>query len=357
MDAVVPGGPESASASTSSWLCANEQDRRRLLDMAGRLRNARVLAFVAMAITALATAPWIGFVTLVPYACAAVVFRITDSRLADSPRPEYWMFAGWAFCQLMIAVAAVTSGEANSVYVFWLSVPTVTLAARFSNAGLWAGIALTGALIVGTIVITDPAAAAHEPYRIIAPLSALFGLAALSRPLQRSDLEHRAGATTDALTGLANRAALERDAPELLARARRAGLPVGVLVGDLDHFKAINDRFGHDRGDEVLRDAADAMQGVMRSFDRLYRIGGEEFLVLLSGADLTSAAEVAERLRVAVAEREPGGLEVSMSVGVSAAAGHDDLVTLLRDADRALYDAKRAGRDRVRVAPPATIAA
>lgn len=96
---------------------------------------------------------------------------------------------------------------------------------------------------------------AHEPYRLIAPLSALLGLLALSQPLMRSDLEHRAGATTDALTGLANRAALERDAPEMLARARRTGLPVAVLIGDLDHFKAINDRLGHDRGDVVLRDA------------------------------------------------------------------------------------------------------
>lgn len=315
--------------------------------MAGRLRTARVTAFAAMAITLLAAGPWIGWSALVPYTCAALVFRLTDRNLKQRRRPEYWMFAGWAFCQVMIATAVILATDAADVFVFWLAVPTVTLAARFSSAGLIAGIAFTGLLIVGVTVGHDAQLVADEPYRLIAPLSALFGLLALSRPLMRSDLEHRAGATLDVLTGLRNRAALERDAPETLARARRNGLPVGVVVADLDCFKAVNDTHGHDRGDAVLRDAAAAMQGVMRSFDRLYRLGGEEFVGLLTGADAEAATEVAERLREAVQERRPGGLDVTVSIGVSAGAGHADLAPLLRDADGALYEAKRAGRNRV----------
>ncbi|MBI5104991.1 MAG: GGDEF domain-containing protein [Solirubrobacterales bacterium] len=332
----------------SSWLCTGEAERQRLLDMVGRLRAARVMAFASMAVALLAVMPWMGPWMFIPFAAAAVVFRLTDRNVHQRRRPEYWMFAGWAFCQVMIAIAVVMSGGASSIFVMWLAVPTVTLAARFPHAGLRAGMALTALLMIGATVGTDPGLVADEPYRLVAPLSALIGIAALSRPLMASDLEHRAGASTDALTGLANRASLEREAPAILDEARRTGASVAVVIGDLDHFKQVNDRFGHDRGDAVLRDAAEAMRKVMRSIDRLYRLGGEEFLVLLPGADVHAAEDVGERLRRAVEECRPGGLDASITVGVSAGVGHEQLAPLYHLADQALYEGKRAGRNRVK---------
>jgi diguanylate cyclase (GGDEF)-like protein len=130
---------------------------------------------------------------------------------------------------------------------------------------------------------------------------------------------------------------------------------VGVIVGDLDHFKAINDQHGHVQGDAVLKDVAYTMRKSMRAFDLIYRLGGEEFMILLPGANLDQSRHVAERLRQQVKACRPGGLDVSMSLGVSASTGGKiNLERLFELADAALYDAKRAGRNRViyRVAEP-----
>jgi diguanylate cyclase (GGDEF)-like protein len=117
---------------------------------------------------------------------------------------------------------------------------------------------------------------------------------------------------------------------------------------DLDRFKRVNDEHGHERGDAVLRDAAYEIRKALRSFELVYRIGGEEFLLLLPGADLESGVEIAERVRVAMALAYPGEVAMTVSAGVATAAGaevsYDDL---FRAADLALLSAKRAGRDRV----------
>jgi diguanylate cyclase (GGDEF)-like protein len=334
----------------ASWLCASGADRQRLLDMAEPLRAARRATFVALTLTLLASAPWIGLQPLLPFALAAAVFQLTERHLERRRRPEYWLFAGWAFCQLMVASEIVLTGGAMSIFVMWLCVPTITLGARFTRKGMRAGIALTAFLIVAATVGADPSVAWESPERIFAPLGALVGIAALASPLMISDVEHRAHAAVDGLTGLLNRAALERRCADIFGQAHVMDAWVGVVLGDLDHFKAVNDRHGHERGDDVLRDTAVALRGAMRSFDGLYRLGGEEFLVLLPGADVDEARRVGERLRTAVGEARPGGLDVSMSVGVSAARGPADFQALYRAADEALYRAKDCGRDRVEAA-------
>ena len=133
----------------------------------------------------------------------------------------------------------------------------------------------------------------------------------------------------------------------LTAHAEAEAIPVAVLVGDLDHFKAINDQHGHDVGDAVLQEAASAIQGAMRSLDHVYRLGGEEFVVLLPGADAAEAQDIAERIRVAVQTAEPAGLPVSISIGVAVGTEEIDVPTLMRSADEALYRAKRLGRNQV----------
>jgi diguanylate cyclase (GGDEF)-like protein len=132
--------------------------------------------------------------------------------------------------------------------------------------------------------------------------------------------------------------------------SRRTGQPVGLIVGDLDHFKDVNDGHGHATGDAVLQDVAYVLRKQLRAFDLAYRIGGEEFLVLLPGANLEQTAAMAERLRRGVeADTVGGGLSVTMSFGVSASASDFafDYQSVCEEADSALYEAKRQGRNRV----------
>lgn len=171
------------------------------------------------------------------------------------------------------------------------------------------------------------------------------------------ELTHEA--RTDALTGLRNRRALEEAADTELKRLARAGSRLAVIVCDIDHFKEINDRFGHDTGDRVIRAVGEALATVARTTDALGRWGGEEFLAILPDTDPREAAVLAERMRSFVEGAEmplPDGGHVTLSFGVAGleAEGVPDTAArwdhLLREADRAMYRAKAAGRNRVMAA-------
>jgi diguanylate cyclase (GGDEF)-like protein len=154
-------------------------------------------------------------------------------------------------------------------------------------------------------------------------------------------------ATTDPLTGVGNRLAMGQELERQEAERVRYGRPYSILLVDLDHFKAINDRHGHAAGDRVLREVAVTLLGSLRGADRAFRYGGEEFLVLVPETTREGAEAVAERIRERIEKapiREgPTRIYVTVSVG-GAEAGDDDV--LVR-ADRALYRAKRSGRNRV----------
>jgi diguanylate cyclase (GGDEF)-like protein len=139
---------------------------------------------------------------------------------------------------------------------------------------------------------------------------------------------------------------------ELSHQARLSGQPVCLIVCDVDRFKTVNDVYGHDRGDAVLRDIAYELRKRLRSFELIYRLGGEEFLILLPGVGRDAGIDMAERLRDAVERARPTGLRTTLSFGLSARAGEEvDYDTLFKDADEALYRAKRSGRNRVAAAP------
>jgi diguanylate cyclase (GGDEF)-like protein len=158
-------------------------------------------------------------------------------------------------------------------------------------------------------------------------------------------------AKLDALTGLPNRRALD-ELTSSAAPGRRASDHTGALMIDIDHFKRLNDRYGHHVGDNVLRAVADQIAMAVRASDTPARYGGEEFAVLLRRATPEQATDVAERIRRAVAVMEPSGLgvnePVTVSIGVAVASGPDvDVQDLLEQADSALYHAKNQGRNRV----------
>ncbi len=166
----------------------------------------------------------------------------------------------------------------------------------------------------------------------------------------------RARANSDPLTALPNRRAFEDAFRAETARQQRYGHPIGLIVLDVDHFKSINDRFGHEAGDHVLRAVADVLRGAVRELDLPARIGGEEFVVLLPETSVVHAREVADRLRQSIETMtvvwKGEALPVRASLGVSSCPGCVVLSgELMESADAALYEAKRSGRNRVVTAP------
>lgn len=162
----------------------------------------------------------------------------------------------------------------------------------------------------------------------------------------------RTMAETDALTGLANRRRFEASAAAALADAGSDGLPLALLMLDIDHFKSVNDRFGHATGDAVLRAVAGRCRAVLKAADLMARLGGEEFVVLMPGVTAGEASAAAERLRATVAASpvvaDGNAVDVRISLGVTALRDGDAaLQPLLERADAALYTAKRTGRDKV----------
>jgi diguanylate cyclase (GGDEF)-like protein len=232
----------------------------------------------------------------------------------------------------------------------WFAIPVVTLSSRFSLRGVIAGVAFTLALLVTVAFTTASEAVLHSPPLLMAPLSVVVAVAMLSTALMRSDLEHRSEAVIDPLTGMLNRNALSSRVAELAPQSQLSGEPIGLILADLDHFKQVNDSLGHAIGDAVLKDVAYVLRKQLRAFDLAYRLGGEEFLVLLPGADSAQTEALAEQLREAVsAGSVGGGVDVTISLGVSASERGQafDYAAVFAEADAALYEAKRLGRDRV----------
>jgi two-component system cell cycle response regulator len=159
-------------------------------------------------------------------------------------------------------------------------------------------------------------------------------------------------AITDPLTGLYNRRYLDAHLRSAVARAEATSKPVCVLVFDIDHFKEVNDTYGHDAGDDVLREFAERLRRGVRNIDLVSRYGGEEFLLVMPETDAEFAGAVAERLRSDVEKvafkTRSGTFPVTVSIGIAEWQGASDTAeALMKRADTALYSAKRSGRNRV----------
>jgi diguanylate cyclase (GGDEF)-like protein len=178
-----------------------------------------------------------------------------------------------------------------------------------------------------------------------------FGFLLLCK--QRDDARMRRLATIDSLTDTLNRRAFFERAESARQLALRLRKPVALMMLDLDHFKRLNDGFGHACGDEALRVFADTARGVLREHDLLGRLGGEEFALALPGTRLEGALQAAERLRIAVTEAPlpscADGYRMTVSIGLVMVEPNEELTAALARADHALYAAKTGGRNRVEV--------
>jgi diguanylate cyclase (GGDEF)-like protein len=333
-----------------SWLCPTELDRSRVVDASERVRMIRAVGSGAVGVALIAVGPWIGWWTLVLFALSLLNFLNVERRIHTSAHPE--RVSAWAILitMLLIGVGIAISGGPRSPALPWMVLPAGMVAARFRPQVVIAALGLTVAIVLVTTVGVHPRWTIEDPAPLIATLALLAGVVSIVWALQAAELHHRDEAIIDPLTGLLNRHALVPRFAELRLQARLIHKPVCLLLCDIDSFKTVNDEHGHDRGDAALRDVAYALRKRLHSFELVYRLGGEEFLIVLPGVDSDDGYGVAERLRAAIEEVRPAGIPITISVGVSAAHGEEvDFDRMFKAADEALYEAKRAGRNRVLV--------
>ena len=233
----------------------------------------------------------------------------------------------WAYPTFIVAYYLLKPEEAAT-----LSVITVlaSVPALYSRADLF---------YLATAVITMSLTAVFS-----------YAFAALTRS-QRQQLMNLA--TCDPLTGAGNRRALTQKLTEVIAAHQRSSQPASLIILDLDHFKAINDEFGHGAGDRILVQLTEIINLRIRLTDSLYRIGGEEFVIVVDGLDIDRASRLAEQLRTLVEANELAkDRAVTISLGVAELESGESADHWLHRADDALYDAKRGGRNLTRLASP-----
>ncbi len=260
---------------------------------------------------------------------------------------RFWVVTHLIAVELAIVGAAAVTGGGDSPFLVWVGVLGAFMVFYFPRHwfALVVSPVVVGAVAAGDVVAGNP---------IEAPLSTTVAfLVALILPgtviqMVRIELTHRRRAVIDPLTGCLNRHAFDDRISVLEAQMSFTREPVGVVIFDIDHFKRINDTHGHATGDAVLAEVAYTVRNSLRSYEALCRLGGEEFAILLPGADLMVSARTAEEVRTLVEELVVDDVNVTISCGVASAGGGGvtDIHSLLDRADQALYVAKNEGRNR-----------
>jgi diguanylate cyclase (GGDEF)-like protein len=342
-----------SSHNKKPWLCPTELDRARLVDASGRVRTLRFVSLGALAVALAAATPWQSPFYLLLAAVAGALFVAVDLTIKRVRRPE-WVSAGAILATIaLLAVGVAVSGGPHSPELAWLVLPLGVAAARFRPQVVLVALLITLAALAGATVGAHTAATVNSPTPVIATAGLAVSLLSIVWAIQAAELEQREAAVLDPLTSLLNRNSLRVRFAELAHQARLSGRPISLLLCDVDSFKQINDTYGHDRGDAVLVEVAALLRNQLRSFELIYRFGGEEFLVLLPGVGSRRAYEVAERLRKAIEAARPGGLPVTASFGAACASGRNvSFETLFKKADQALYEAKGVGGNAVFLALP-----
>jgi diguanylate cyclase (GGDEF)-like protein len=342
-----------------SPITSPELDRLRLLEHEARLRSPRRAAelLVVAGIAAIGLTGGDG-----PAAVAGIVVVLLASGLEHQAQRSA-VPGAWLGIQELLWLAGVclvigaTGGLASPALL--LLAPAAALAgARRQGGPLAVSLIIALAAVAAACGLARGAAPDGAIGIAVATAAGMIAVALISSHLAHADRAVRADAILDPLTGLLNHAALDARMTELRGQAALDDLPISIVLSDLDALAQINAVHGSDVGDAVLTGAAEAMRRSLRTFELLYRLGGDEFLLILPGATPAEATRLAERLRDAVATARPQGQPVTASFGVAGGPGATlQFGALLAEADVALYEAKAAGGDTVRVAGDDVVAA
>lgn len=328
--------------------------RQRLLERAGRpdrtVFAVAGLVILILAATAIFRSAW----ALLPVFTLAGAIAIGPILVRIGTRPEYVEVCFGLCITVAMAIAAGLTGGTSSPIVFLLPIGVVMNALRAGPESVVFCAVVTILVFLGASLLDNAHPIVRDPLPMVAIAAMQAGVTVASIVLTKAELSHRRASIVDPLTGLLNRHGLPDRFEELRQRAVISSSPITLVMFDLDHFKLVNDIHGHDVGDRVLRDVADVIRRTLRRFELVYRIGGEEFLVLLPGMAEWDGQRVAEELRQAIGRlgllTEIG---ITASFGVSETRGPDfNFEELYRRTDEALYLAKRGGRDRVSVSRP-----
>jgi diguanylate cyclase (GGDEF)-like protein len=295
------------------------------------------------------------FIGLFCFVEPSVLFRLTDLTALHTSSSRSQIVLKLAvnvvFLTLCMLLAQATNSANSAFAIFFMVIPHMWLACSESPMLNVSSVALSSFLVafwVNVLELKDFVMVYQFAISVIAA-NTLFGLAIPT--LLADNMQLRKVAFTDSLTQVASRERLEQRAQLDMLRAGYDNSPFSLMVFDIDHFKSINDQFGHHVGDQALQQMARLVQAHLRPTDLLGRFGGDEFVVLLPQTTLDGAAQIAQRIveqirQVTVADVHA----LSASFGVAQQSRAEEYAQLFRRADQALYDAKQAGRDCVRLA-------
>lgn len=336
------------SAYRRSWLCPTEGDFARTMETYAATHRARIGIVGGAVVLVAAFAPRIGWWPFVLSLVIGVQLLILDRRMPRARRPEWWLAASYTLACASIAVGVAMTGGAESPMLPMFGIPMLLLANRFRRHVTMVGLAGALAMMLIAASVAHSAALVRDPTMAICTAVLMVGIIVLTLPQYEVELGLRTEGHADALTGLLNRSSLDHGFTDACAAAAVHGRPVSLVLFDLDDFKSVNDRHGHDAGDRVLCHVADVIARHARAGDQVYRLGGEEIGVVLSGAGIDESMAMAQRQREAVAAEAVAGVRVTMSGGVASRPAADARWgDLYRAADQALLRAKADGRDRL----------
>jgi diguanylate cyclase (GGDEF)-like protein len=323
-------------------------DGARLAELSPGLQGARRKMALCVCVGVLSTAPWEGWVPAISFAVLAGPLMFMNRRMDRTGHPERMALGVQLLILILVLVGITATGGVASPYLPWIALPVMVAAARFRTRAFAACAVVAGSNTAVVLLASSAHALTTNPSPAIVLVVLLAAVVILQQPVRDVEERLREDVVLDALTGLFNRHGLERRFEEIAVQARRLNAPVSVILFDIDHFKAVNDTHGHAAGDDVLVAVTEILRGSLRSFELLYRLGGDELLLLLPSASSNDAARIAEDARRSVQNGHPAGFEVTVSLGFCTAYGEQiGLDEMYASADRALYSAKRNGRNTV----------
>jgi diguanylate cyclase (GGDEF)-like protein len=340
------------------FLCRDEAERRRITDVGRALRPGIPVLIVFFVVAGLSGVGSYGWQALLPTAIAIAAYAVLWAlNMPRRGRPEFAYAGAFVLTELMLALSLIVSRGSRASYFVVLVIPVLFISVLFPKRAVIAAGAFGTVLMLAVAFGADLNEVRSTPAVSYAPVFVLISLVFTALALRDLDDASRRSAFVDDLTRALNRTALAPRLAELTHQAAATGKPVAVIVGDIDRFKAVNDRYGHVVGDAVLKEVVRRLSDCVSAFEPVYRLGGEEFLILLPGRDTAAAQEVALGMWQAVRESPIEDIRVTMSFGVAACPGERfDFDSLFASADRALYAAKQGGRDWVRSAPEILVA-